>query len=366
MEKKIPWDLFTKLLNDELSDADSKKFDFWRDSSKLNQTIYEEITEDQSVQQALKAGKWNNNTYEWKKLQKKITPPEQQITLNRRTVFCFAAIAATVVFFLGISYILQSKKIRVLQSYEGEMFVYSPRGQRTELTLPDNTKVWLNSGSSLRYPANFNKKNRNVKIEGEAFFEVEKNPAKPFIVNTGEVKVKVYGTSFNIKAFPDEQYIETTLIKGKLSVMPHKVKKEIFLSPNEKCIYKKTEKKVVMYEQTDTVAPTKTKKPARQIEKQPKEKHRIVIEKNIDPEEEKVWKDGRLIFKNEPFGKLAIKLERWFNVKIHFEDEEIKQYKYTGAFEKETVNQAMEALHFSSQQSYKYKIIYRDIYLSAE
>lgn len=218
--------------------------------------------------------------------------------------------------------------------------------------------MWLNSETSLRYPANFDRESREVTIEGEAFFEVEKNPEKPFIVKTSELQVKVYGTSFNVKAYPKEKTIETTLIEGKLSIIPYEQKntKEIFLKPQEKITYKKISGAVA---EAPSVKP-KTQTKGGQIEKlEPK----IQLVTNVDVKPESSWKAGKLYFKDETFGEMAIKLERWYDVKLHFEDEEIKEYRFTGVFDKETINQAMEALRLSSQESYHYRMKFRDIYI---
>jgi transmembrane sensor len=232
--------------------------------------------------------------------------------------------------------------------------------------LPDSSRVWLNSETSLRYPVAFNGKTREVTIEGEAFFKVKKNPDKPFFVNTSDIKVKVYGTSFNVKAYPTERYIETTLIEGKLSITPKQGKldgnQEIFLKPKDKLTYRKeglnphgiSETDISKQSKLNTVQQAKNTAP------------QVILAQNINPDQENLWKDGKLLFNNEKFIDLAIKLERWYDVKIHFENEEIKNFRFTGYFDKETINQAMEALKISSQRSYSYKLIFRDIYLSSK
>jgi ferric-dicitrate binding protein FerR (iron transport regulator) len=234
------------------------------------------------------------------------------------------------------------------------------------VVLPDQTKVWLNSESSLRYPVSYNQKTREVQIKGEAFFEVHKNPLKPFLVYANEIKVKVYGTSFNIKAFPNEKEIETTLIEGKLSITTEgkngKEGEEIFLKPNERCIYNRV-LAVEVKNPTKVISSKEiVKEPTTTVQKEPT----IILAKNINPDVEVNWKNGKLIFREETFGELAIELERWYDMKIHFTDDKIKNYKFTGVFDKETVNQAFEALRLSSQQSFKYEITFRDIFLDTK
>jgi ferric-dicitrate binding protein FerR (iron transport regulator) len=219
----------------------------------------------------------------------------------------------------------------------------------------------------LKYSSNFNKQSREVYLEGEGYFEVSKNPHKLFFVNAGEIKAKVYGTSFNIKAFPGENTIETTLIEGELSVIPTKLRgksdKEILLKPNEKCIYTKVDTKGKPGSETIELSIASHNDSPDSVIFPFKDIPNIILEKKPYLEPEKSWKDGKLVFKNETFGELEIRLERWYNVSIHFENEDIKNYLFTGSFDKETINQAMEALRLSSQESYQYRIEYRDIYL---
>src|SRR5690606_24289275 len=113
-----------------------------------------------------------------------------------------------------------------------------PYGKRFNLILSDGTMVYLNSGTSIKYPVKFpNKGNRQVYLSGEAFFEVTENKEKPFIVATDDgMKVKVLGTSFNVKSYPEDGNIETTLIKGKVRNMEQNLSKEVDLSPSEKAI----------------------------------------------------------------------------------------------------------------------------------
>lgn len=368
MALNIPWDLFKKYFLESITENELLLLEQWHESSELNDTIYHEILDDKRIQDVLLSGKWEDHVQEWQELLAIIKPPARQITFTRHKFYIALTAAASIMLLLGITFGYQynrisSDKMSVPESYN---LIYSPRGQRTRVILPDNSLVWLNGESSIKYATTYNQNKREVYLSGEAFFEVEKNPDKPFYVNADEVKIKVYGTSFNVKAFPDENIIETTLIEGKLSIIPmnnkEKPGEEIYLKPNEKCLVKKD---------TDEISTSQSlsdgDKGSESIQKGAKDQNtRIVIESNINPDREKLWKDGKLIFRNETYGDLAVKLERWYDVKIHFEDEGIKNFVFTGSFEKETINQAMEALRVSSQKSYQYEIIFRDIYLTSK
>ncbi|MBN2611735.1 MAG: FecR family protein [Bacteroidales bacterium] len=370
MGYKIPWNLFIKLFNGNISAQESRELENWRSETDLNSLLYEEITSDAETNKLLLNGSWDNNTHDWQKILRKINNPGKSISIARRAAVALSGLAASILLVLGIYTIMQVRQVSQLKNNPGFTHVFSPRGQRTSLLLPDNTKVWLNGESSLRYSANYNKTQREVYLDGEAFFEVSRDESRPFLVNTTEIKVKVYGTSFNIKAFPNEKFIETTLIKGKLSVTPikkaGKPSHEIYLKPKEKCIYQKASGDIsqekIIEEPTDSKTKQEDFQKAEKILPEP----RITIERNINAEQEELWKNGKLIFRNEAFEQLAVKIERWYDVKIHFEDENLKSYKFTGIFEKETINQAMEALRLSSKKSYKYSIVYRDIYLKKQ
>jgi len=364
MKHHIPWPLIIGSIQGKNSDEESQTLSHWINSSELSRLIYEEILADDQLKTWLSNEKWDENSREWGQILSRIEPKIRMITMKRKSFVAIVSIAAAVILFLGTGFYFMYLKYTALNNIQTESFtsVFSPRGQRTQVILPDSTKVWLNGGSSLKYAMDYNKVDRKVITEGEAFFEVKKNTQKPFVVLSHEIKVKVYGTSFNIKAFPDEKQIETTLVSGSLSVVSvapdGSEGQEIFLVPNEKCIYEKRDK---LLSKSNNQAPQQ----ATRLQKTDHSLH-VKIARNINTEAEKNWKDGKLIFRNEPFSELAVKMERWFDVKIHFEDEQVRNYKFTGIFEKETINQAMEALKLSSQQSYRYEIVFRDIYLKTK
>ena len=106
--------------------------------------------------------------------------------------------------------------------------------------LPDGTVVWLNAGSRIEYKIPDNKPVREVTMEGEAYFNVSKDPDHPFTVNAGEMIIKAYGTAFNVKAYPDEKAVETTLVEGSVSVeIENKPSNKTMLRPNDQAIYYK-------------------------------------------------------------------------------------------------------------------------------
>jgi ferric-dicitrate binding protein FerR (iron transport regulator) len=236
--------------------------------------------------------------------------------------------------------------------------VSTPLGSQSTIQLPDGSRVVMNAGSQLKYPQNFNSGTRQVYLEGEAFFNIAEKRRK-FIVNTSDIAIKVYGTTFNVKAYPDEKTVETTLIEGKISVIrpdekKKRKKKELALSPNQRLvIYKggRPEKSEIIKEETK--AEDKVEIPVR--------KDRLILSRNIEPEIFTSWKDGHLIIESEPMKNLAVKLQRKYNVQFHFEDDSVGAVRFSGRIEDETIEQVMAAMELASPL--RYRIEDRDIWI---
>lgn len=242
--------------------------------------------------------------------------------------------------------------------------ITTPLGAKTLITLPDSTTIWLNAGSSLTYSNEFGSRNREVHLSGEAFFDVFKNPSKPFLVKTSELTIKSYGTAFNVKSYPEEGTIETTLIEGSIgitrSALEHHKKDEILLEPNQRVVY---------YRQTRTMGSVQKAgetedAPDPRTSREKEQKTTYLISKGIDAKEFTSWKDGTIFISGESLSDLAVKLERKYNVKIHFENEELKSLRFTGSLENETVEQIIHAIGIAAQITYE--IDDRDIWFKEQ
>ena len=178
-----------------------------------------------------------------------------------------------------------------------------PLGSQTKVYLPDGTVVCLNSGSTLKYSPSFLKqKTRDVYLTGEGYFEVEKNPERPFIVHTNELKVKVLGTVFNIRSYHEDPEVEVDLVEGKVNVsMNSDEKKNVVLSPDECLIYNK-ERQQMRKDVTDAKRMT-------------------------------LWTTGRLNFVNTSFVSLMKDIERRYNVKINIESEQAQKEIFSGSID---------------------------------
>lgn len=199
--------------------------------------------------------------------------------------------------------------------------IIAARGSVIRYELPDHSVVWLNSGSTLRYPTVFKKENRMVELKGEAYFEVEADKKRPFYVNTPEgLSVYVYGTKFNVTAYDDDDYVETVLEKGKVNVITP-CKETIVLTPGEQLHYD------------------------RQTQKS--------IKNKVDVYGKVAWKDGKLIFRNASLEEIFKRLERHFNVDIKLNNEFGKEYKYRATFRNETLSQILDYLAKSATLKWK-------------
>lgn len=220
-------------------------------------------------------------------------------------------------------------------------YLEAQNGSRSKSILPDGSTVWLNAGSKLFYENDFTGGTREVRLEGEAFFDIVKNPQRPFIVHTSGIDIKVLGTAFNVKSYPEDKTVVTTLYRGSVKVFRHDQteKQAIQLRPNEKLILPKdarivegsAPRKIV----SDTLLKTAPSIPTiAAIDSAKKENERL----------ETAWVYNRLEFERDNFEELARKMERWYNIKIEFTDEKVKQLAFHGSFETETVDQAFRVL----------------------
>lgn len=227
------------------------------------------------------------------------------------------------------------------------------RGEKSTVQLADGTKIWLNSETKLRYPTNLNTKDVKVYLNGEAYFDVAKNPKRTFIVKASSLDIAVLGTSFNVKSYAEENVIETTLEEGKISISGKmgnmRIKEPVVLRPNQQATFKINSSEISVAEVPGKVLNENKERKNIKEEKSIENsfKPELIIAEQVESKLYTSWKDGKLIFRSERFEDLALRMERWYDVKIQFADEKLKEQKYTGVFEKETLEQALTALSLS-------------------
>lgn len=225
--------------------------------------------------------------------------------------------AAAVVFIV----LLAGNLYRINKAHQSsaENTVEVPVGQRASLTLSDGTKVWLNSQSKFTYPVDFKTLNRNVRLQGEGYFEVAHNPKSPFVVETSSVKVRVLGTKFNLKAY--DEISSVTLREGKVQVSVDEIKKEVLLDPDEQAVYIKGK---------DTLEVS-----------------------SIDADNTASWIDGIIIFDDNPMSEVLKTLSRHYDVTFEIKNPHINSMNLTMRLTGETLEQALEYLRLATGISYE-------------
>lgn len=202
--------------------------------------------------------------------------------------------------------------------------ITSPPGIRSQVVLPDGSKVWLNAESTLKFPVPFPKDIRNVDLLGEAYFEVTKNQKQPFVVHSGNIEVKVLGTRFDCKAFEEDKTIEVILEEGQVALNPNVAsgQDESILKPGDHAVIEKA------------TGETRIRNEA--------------IGKYI------AWHTGKLVFDNTSMAEVASMLERWYGVEVVVKDPDIFKYRFTTTFDNESIFHVIELLSLSSPIQMKY------------
>lgn len=178
-----------------------------------------------------------------------------------------------------------------------------PRGGEYSLVLADGTRVFLNSMSKLVFPVRFSRDKREVVLDGEGYFEVQKDEKHPFVVQVNGIRIQVLGTSFNIKAYQDEPNIYTTLVEGKVRINPgDQSGNEYTLEPDQQAVFDKS--------------------------------NATVMVRNVDAAEYIQWTTGRYVFTDQPLDEIMKTLSRWYDFNYHYSDESIKTMRFEGGLNK--------------------------------
>jgi len=202
--------------------------------------------------------------------------------------------------------------------------IVAPLGSRIKIDLPDGSTAWLNHGTILKYPQKFGKRSRELFITGEAYFNVKEDKKHPFILKTSDIDIHVLGTTFNVMAYDDDPDIVVTLEEGRLDLYyssPDKLSGKIAsLRPGERVVIDRDSKKISKHSgETDIYTS---------------------------------WKDGLIIFRDDPMDVIIKKLERWYNVEIEISDEELADYRFTATFTDETLPQVLHLLSVAVPMDY--------------
>ena len=221
--------------------------------------------------------------------------------------------------------------------------IVTKAGSKTLINLPDSSTVVLNSACQFAYNKDFGVRKREMQLTGEAYFDIHGNPDMPLIVHAGNVIIRVLGTTFNVRAYAEDSFVEATLVRGVIEVsLKSDPERKILLRPNEKIVISNQAANGLAHKDSARIKAREEVIRVTQVAAEPKDSSYI----------ETAWLKDKLVFRKESFGSLARRMERWYQVHIVFADTSQQSILFTGAFERETVGEALEALRHSSPFSY--------------
>ena len=261
---------------------------------------------------------------------------------NRKRRWVFTTAACILLLIAG--YFLLRRNIRPAEDSGQFETIVTRTGSKTLISLPDSSTVVLNSACQFGYNKGFGAGRREMHLSGEAYFDIHKSPEMPLVIHAGNVIIRVLGTTFNVRANPEDSFVEATLLKGIIEVsLRSDPERKILLRPNEKIVIRRNEGLPV----------------DKQAKALYKNKEEVIAVTKVEPDPidssyiETTWIKDKMLFHKEPFASLARKMERWYNVKIILTDPALNDLVFTGSLEKETLQEAFMALQHSARFNYK-------------
>lgn len=263
----------------------------------------------------------------WKRISARYEIPAQAIANkplklnNYPHIWQFAACFLLLVG-LGTTYYLNHVASNSHQAALIYKTVRTLKGQKLQVKLSDGTLVWLNSESVLRFPESFKGNLRTLQFSGEAYFDVAKDPSKPFIIHTAKTKVKVLGTRFNLRALAAEKATSVVVEEGKVKFIGQPGKQETILTANRRGIFE--------------VSPVP-----------------VMMAQGVSAGQYIAWKNNELLLDNLTIEEVAQTLERWYDVDIKINRADLAQERYTGDFKNPTLKQVLESMSFAVKFNYR-------------
>ncbi|HEX3006306.1 MAG TPA: FecR domain-containing protein [Bacteroidales bacterium] len=319
------WDIIAKVERENSTPEEVEVLNNWINENEENKLFYYILKYTKPKEEPIQIGP-KERVYKRLKEAILLRTAEKKVRLWR---YCTAASVAILVAL--VAYMTYNKNVAPKISYTEAQV---PAGVRSKLILSDGTLVHLNSGSTLAYPNNFTGNERKVRLQGEAYFEVNKDAKHPFIVETKSITIKVLGTRFNVKAYNEDDFIETTLLEGEVALYRLKDTQQndiTILKPNDRATYNKHTQKITV--------------------------------KEVDASLSAIWKEGKYYFENETLASIVKKLERNFNVRIIVTSPELEKESFYGLFNtNKNLFQLLDIMKLHN--SFTYKITKDTIYIT--
>lgn len=312
MDKEYNENRIARFLNGNCTEAELQELKNWIDHSPGNKKEYLAIKDVWDSTRLQKSTDEEQLSFFYKNQYEK--SKKSRMLWIRST-----AVAAILLVGLVLSVLIPPKS-----THYGESFhVFSvPLGSRSKVLLADGTEVSLNSGSELKYSSHFSSTNREVQLSGEGYFNVTTDKHHPFLVKTTDFEVTVTGTRFNVCTYAENKNTSAALVEGNIQLKMNDTRQILDIDPGQKFELNRQTRKYSL--------------------------------KNTDMESEIAWKDGEFIFKNIAFPDLVQRLERWYDVKLHYSDVRLQDFNYTGKFKnQETIWQVLDALKLTSPIDYR-------------
>ena len=307
--QNIPWEAIAARLKNNAGEEEMRQIQEWLDLSPENPVIMSEIMNIWSVTKGQPEYYQPDLTYNWNKLIQKIKhQPGKRNSLILLYRLVAAAAVLIVVFIAGIT--LSDRLVSYSKAITYSKII-SPKGNKTQIILPDSSKVWLNSGAELWYPSDYTATNREVWMKGECYFQIEKDPSHPFIVHGSKLQLKVLGTCFNVKEDENLDMTDVTLVNGKVKVLDLQNEKIYDMVPGQQLNYSKG---------------------------------LAVVKKAENLEALTSWVNNILIFNNEPFSEVVSYLNGWYGVNIKFDHTMYDHHKYTFKVKTESLREVLELI----------------------
>ncbi len=312
MNKKcIPYDEIARYIRQESHGDEKELVEEWINVSDKNRKLFEELLHEwENIYDSPDLYAQANRSTTWTSIASHIQSSLPTQLYTKQLLLRIASIAAMIALVAGagVSFFIKSTLDSSFMA-QAVTTVETLQGQKMQMVLPDGTKVWLNSDSKLIYSADFNRSERIVNLQGEAFFDVTKDEGKKFVVKTSHLDVVVKGTSFDVTAYPEDKDIRVSLLEGSVLITDKNNKALTDLSPNQLAIVSRDNMRYSLYKD--------------------------------DAETYRSWMQNELIFYNADIYEVAKKLERWYGINITLVKPDEKQ-KYTFSVKTESLRELLE------------------------